>query len=50
MYRPNVFPYSDYGIAKAMKLVFNTDKINEKHIEYVYHKCNGVFTTLTICL
>ena len=50
LYRPNVFPYSDYGIAKAMKLIFDVDKISEKQIQYIYEKCNGVLTTLTICL
>ena len=50
MYRHNVFPYSDYGVAKALKMIFNVDKINEKQIEYIYRKCNGVMTTLTICL
>ena len=50
LYRPNVFPYSDYGIAKAMKLIFETNKITEKQIEYIYEKCNGKLTTLTICL
>lgn len=50
LYRPNIFPYSDYGIARAMKLVFNTDKISEKNIQYIYDQCNGILTTLTICL
>ena len=50
LYRPNIFPYSDFGIAKALKLIFNTDTINEKQIRYIIDQCNGMLTTLTICL
>ena len=50
LYRPNIFPYTDFGIAKALKLIFATDTIDEKQIRYIIEQCNGILTTLTICL
>ena len=50
LYRPNVFPFNDLGIAKAIKLIFDNKHINEKDIKNILEKCDGMLTTLSICL
>ena len=50
LYRNNICPVNDYGVQKALKMLFPNHEINNKLINELEIKTNHKLTLLTICL
>ena len=50
LYRNNICPVNDYGVQKALKMLFPNHEINNKLINELEIKSNHKLTLLTICL
>ena len=50
LYRNNICPVNDYGVQKALRMLFPNHEINNKLINELEIKSNHKLTLLTICL
>lgn len=50
LYRNNICPVNDYGVQKALRILFPNHEINNKLINELEIKSNHKLTLLTICL
>lgn len=50
LYRNNICPINDYGVQKALKMLFPNREINDELINELETKSNHKLTLLTICL
>lgn len=50
LYRNNICPVNDYGVQKALRILFPNHEINNKLINELEIKTNHKLTLLTICL